>query len=339
MKLMKTLLQIAIIILVGVLGKAGMASAETFYLHTDHLGSTAVVTNTTGSVAQATQYFPFGEILTPHPSPSPQRGEGWGEGAVSFQFTGKDLDREAELYYYEARYQDPILSRFLSVDPLLFRQPMEADSYLYVQNNPLRWTDPQGWASDEPDSGHSILNFLKYLNPARWFNRNEKEPPQGYRPAAGAIFQYSRKEMIEKIPRIPYIIKASAPSGGSIESIEVRFTPGRRTLDDDLFPLTLTLKPKGKEFELDPNPRLLSTNFYAAGGTGNGGDPVIGRVSFSAVVRKDGPIAYREGGIDPSTVETLFYELRTTDTDSLNAPLSDLLRALQTISDPEIAPY
>ena len=54
-----------------------------------------------------------------------------------FSFAGKELDQE--LYYFNARYYDPELGRFTSVDPI----PSEP-AYQYVYNNPLRFTDPTG---------------------------------------------------------------------------------------------------------------------------------------------------------------------------------------------------
>jgi RHS repeat-associated protein len=142
------------------LGQAGMAAAEVHYLHTDHLGSTAVVTNAAGAVQQAESYTPFGEILIPPNSPL-KRG-----GFSPYLFTGKGLDREAELYYYEARYQDPVLSRFLSVDPLLEKEPERARSYLYVTNNPVRFVDPDGFAEEEvppPQTHPKEPHFLEKL--------------------------------------------------------------------------------------------------------------------------------------------------------------------------------
>jgi len=54
-----------------------------------------------------------------------------------FSFTGKELDEE--LYYFSARYYDPNLGRFTTVDPV----PTEP-SYVYVYNSPLNKVDPDG---------------------------------------------------------------------------------------------------------------------------------------------------------------------------------------------------
>lgn len=57
-------------------------------------------------------------------------------------FTGKEWDPETGLYYYRARYDDPTTGRFLSEDPVGFAA--STNHYVYVQNNPVLFTDPTG---------------------------------------------------------------------------------------------------------------------------------------------------------------------------------------------------
>jgi RHS repeat-associated protein len=103
---------------------------QQFYSHDDHLGSTAFVTDTSGGLAEHLQYMPGGETwVDEHPSqPVPQ------------QFTGKEFDPETGLYYYGARYYDPKTQQWQSPDPA--RSGL--DLYTYANNNPLRYTDPDG---------------------------------------------------------------------------------------------------------------------------------------------------------------------------------------------------
>ena len=55
-----------------------------------------------------------------------------------FLFTGREWDAEIGLYYYRARCYKPSLGRFISRDPVF------ADRYRYVGNNPLNAVDPWG---------------------------------------------------------------------------------------------------------------------------------------------------------------------------------------------------
>ncbi|MBI4208290.1 MAG: RHS repeat-associated core domain-containing protein [Deltaproteobacteria bacterium] len=112
-----------------------MAHAEVIYFHSDRLGSTAVVSDSSGAVQQIECYTPFGEIVTPHPF--------GGEGATPYLYTNQELDRASELYYYGARFYDATLNRFLSVDTYFDG----LNPYSYVHNNPILLTDPTGSTS------------------------------------------------------------------------------------------------------------------------------------------------------------------------------------------------
>ncbi len=63
--------------------------------------------------------------------------------ATSYRFNGKEFDQETGNYYYGARYYDPRLSIWLSVDPLAHYYPSHTP-YNFVLNNPVRFTDPDG---------------------------------------------------------------------------------------------------------------------------------------------------------------------------------------------------
>src|SRR5690554_6701461 len=62
-----------------------------------------------------------------------------------FKFNGKELDAATGMYYYGARYYDPRISIFVSVDPLA-EETMTP--YQYVHNNPIMFTDPTGMRAD-----------------------------------------------------------------------------------------------------------------------------------------------------------------------------------------------
>jgi RHS repeat-associated protein len=66
-----------------------------------------------------------------------------------FKFNGKELDEETGLYYYGARYYDPKISIWLSVDPLAEAFP-NWNPYNYTMQNPINLVDPTGMSSEEP---------------------------------------------------------------------------------------------------------------------------------------------------------------------------------------------
>jgi RHS repeat-associated protein len=82
------------------------------------------------------EYLPFGETLV---------DEHINSFSSPFKFNGKEHDEETGNYYYGARYYDPKLSIFISVDPLAEKT---MDTYGYCYNNPVRYTDPTGMSVD-----------------------------------------------------------------------------------------------------------------------------------------------------------------------------------------------
>src|SRR5205814_640909 len=74
-------------------------------------------------------------------------------GSVSQKFTGHERDIETNLDFAQARYFSSSLGRFTSSDPALvsasIENPQTWNRYVYVLNNPLKYSDPLGlWAID-----------------------------------------------------------------------------------------------------------------------------------------------------------------------------------------------
>ena len=107
-----------------------------YYIHSDHLGSSSYITDTDGEVSQHVEYVPFGEVFIEELSSSAKLN-------TPFLFNGKELDEETGLYYYGARYYDPRTSLWLSTDPMELKYP-NVSTYCYTRNNPINAIDPNG---------------------------------------------------------------------------------------------------------------------------------------------------------------------------------------------------
>jgi RHS repeat-associated protein len=59
-------------------------------------------------------------------------------------FHGREYDTELNLYYFRARYYDPIMGRFLSTDPMGYQDSMNL--YQALNMNPVNFVDPFGEA-------------------------------------------------------------------------------------------------------------------------------------------------------------------------------------------------
>lgn len=115
------------------------------YLTLDNLGTPRVNTDEKGNVISRHDYHPFGEeVWTAHRT----QGLNYTADSVRKKFTGYERDGESGLEFAQARYYSSRLGRFTSVDPTMESisgtTPQTWNRYIYVTNNPLRYTDPLG---------------------------------------------------------------------------------------------------------------------------------------------------------------------------------------------------
>jgi RHS repeat-associated protein len=137
-------------------------SADIRWLVTDQLGTPRMIFDQSGSLATVSRhdYLPFGEELFAG-SGGRTTAQGYTNNDVVRQkFTLKERDNETGLDYFGARYYSSTQGRFTSVDPentqamKNLRQPQSWNAYSYVNNNPLRFLDPDGDASNEDDPSY-----------------------------------------------------------------------------------------------------------------------------------------------------------------------------------------
>jgi RHS repeat-associated protein len=108
-----------------------------YYYHGDHLGSSNVMTDRNGELVQHYEYTAFGKERFVDNSQA---------FSVSHRYTGQIFDDATGLYYYNARYYDPELARFIQADTVVASpsDPQTLNRYTYVRNNPLIYVDPSG---------------------------------------------------------------------------------------------------------------------------------------------------------------------------------------------------
>ena len=101
----------------------------------DHLGSASVTTTADGTWNSEIRYSAFGE--TRYSS---------GITPTDYRYTGQLEQKDVNLYYYNARYYDAALGRFIQADTIIPEagNSKSYDRYTYVNNNPVRYTDPSG---------------------------------------------------------------------------------------------------------------------------------------------------------------------------------------------------
>jgi RHS repeat-associated protein len=113
------------------------------YLHPDHLGSIAAVSDQAGVLVERMSFDPWGlkRNVNWTPANTPVMSQ------IDRSFTGHQYLDHLSLIHMGGRVYDPVVGRFLSADPFI-QEPENSQSlnrYSYVLNNPLSYTDPSGY--------------------------------------------------------------------------------------------------------------------------------------------------------------------------------------------------
>ncbi|MGI6249871.1 MAG: RHS repeat-associated core domain-containing protein [Anaerolineaceae bacterium] len=86
-------------------------------------------------------------LLDDHPWGTTRYAQG--TSPTDYGYTGQM--KEGDIYFYNARWYDPMIGRFMQADTIVptVQGTQGFDRYAYVNNSPMRYTDP---------SGHRISN-------------------------------------------------------------------------------------------------------------------------------------------------------------------------------------
>ncbi|OJX40165.1 MAG: hypothetical protein BGO78_14400 [Chloroflexi bacterium 44-23] len=144
----------------------------------DHINSTAMILNNSGAVTGEVIYSAWGEVRN-----------SYGSTPTKKLYTGQ-YEAEAGLYFYNARWYDIQLGRFVQGDSIIPEpvSPQSWDRYAYVNNNPIRFNDPSGHNVDcgigesgcrqriKVEKAEGLLSqIIKNNNYSNWDNLTKKE--------------------------------------------------------------------------------------------------------------------------------------------------------------------
>ncbi len=126
----------------------------------DHLGSATITATENGTLASEQKYTAWGQTRS-------------GSVGTDRQYTGQISEPQLGIYFYNARYYDSYLNRWLQPDSIV-PDPyniLDYDRYSYARNNPVRYNDPSGhyvcsgynedWG--EKDCYDIVNNWLDFL--------------------------------------------------------------------------------------------------------------------------------------------------------------------------------
>ncbi len=109
------------------------------YFHQNFLGSIAMITDKDGNIEEHNKYEPFGDVI-------------WSKSYIdtgnNYKFTGKERDKESHLDYFNARYLDTKLGRFMKADIVTgdIQNPQTLNRWIYCVNNPMKYVDLDGFS-------------------------------------------------------------------------------------------------------------------------------------------------------------------------------------------------
>ena len=215
------------------------------YNLTDHLGNTRVtfkIENNVPQIIQEDSYYPFGLTMN---------GLNFIDNSDkknNYLYNGKELQEDFDLNWYDygARFYDPQLGRFHTVDPLAEKYNFQSP-YAYAANNPIMFIDKNGM-SPAP-SGSELLgldasntsdldgDFWKYQEKEETKEKEKKkkeDPPKGGK-AAG---KGKAKAKAVELPNKVYTLKQYSPS--AMETLESKLNAESES------PYISTLKFGGK---------------------------------------------------------------------------------------------
>jgi RHS repeat-associated protein len=136
-----------------------------YYALKDHLGSVLALTDTNGVIVESYRYDAWGR-----PTVFDASGSSLSASAVGnrFLWQGREYSWKTGLYYFRARWYDPITGRWLSNDPIGISGGL--NQYVFCANNPVNFRDPFGLCEDGQGFwglwGNAINNRVTAINQA-----------------------------------------------------------------------------------------------------------------------------------------------------------------------------
>ena len=120
------------------------ASTNTYYYLKDHLGSVLALTDASGKIVENYRYDAWGRVLGVYNA----NGNEIDASAVGNRilWQGREYSWASGLYYFRARWYDPVTGRWLSNDPIGISGGL--NQYVFCNNNPVNFRDLFGLCKD-----------------------------------------------------------------------------------------------------------------------------------------------------------------------------------------------
>ncbi len=135
-----------------------------YYLYNAH-GDVIGLTDSQGNIVNSYEYDAWGNVLNQTETID-----------NPLKYAGQYYDEELQMYYLRARYYDPSIGRFTSIDAVegSITQPLDMNQYVYCRNNPILYFDytgknavrtVSGWMPDltNVDGPYPLADFVAFV--------------------------------------------------------------------------------------------------------------------------------------------------------------------------------
>ncbi|NLF08266.1 MAG: RHS repeat-associated core domain-containing protein [Pirellulaceae bacterium] len=161
---------------------------DVLYPVRDNLGSTRSLVEYDGDIAATYSYDSFGNVTVLVGSLTDTR----------YLYTCQEYDLTTGFYYYDARWYDPAVGKFVSEDPIA----ADLNMYRYVGNNPVLFVDPSGLISpNHPNTHWDNPTDVKPDKAADGIERHDNEDWSNYKGSAKELFTLWWEERNLKLSR------------------------------------------------------------------------------------------------------------------------------------------
>lgn len=117
-------------------------TAVKYYYVKDHLGSVQAIVDSSGDIVESYEYDAFGNVLGVFDASGTPIENQQSQINNRFLWQGREYSWNTRLYYFRARWYDPVTGRWLSKDPIGISGGV--NQYVFCNNNPVNSRDPLG---------------------------------------------------------------------------------------------------------------------------------------------------------------------------------------------------
>jgi RHS repeat-associated protein len=144
---------------------------QTYYAIRDHQNTIWAWVNTNGAVVESYDFDAWGRLL----SVTDGNGNAQKASAIGnrYLFQGREYSWTTGLYYFRARWYDPVTGRWLSPDPIGISGGL--NQFVFCANNPVNAVDPDGLATywqNRTLGGNTLKSNYNILSHSYLFTTN-----------------------------------------------------------------------------------------------------------------------------------------------------------------------